>query len=533
MLATSGRSLLLEGEFRPKIEASIPKYDLQGQSVAIIGLGKSGIAAAKLALARGASVLALDQNETLKPLEQTIFNVKDGRLKTILGCFDHELFDEADLIVVSHGVALENYCLASLLQSGKRVISELDFAAEVLPQCTKVLAVTGTNGKSTVATFAGQMLNHSNIRTFVGGNLGIPLSEAAFECLLSPQEPYQAAVVEVSSYQLEIPNKFFSPSVSVILNLTPDHLERHKSMTNYSMIKCRVLSHMSGRKIAILPMGNPYITDAIASHGNEYMFAWIGAYPGIKVDMEQKVANFNVPGIGLLSQLPLNAMKAVGTHNYYNAAIAALSVIGLDVGIDTAAISLTIDRLKAPPHRMQIVHEDGNGVTWVDDSKATNVEATYAGLTGLKEKKAVVLLGGLSKMLDAQGSNGFEHLIEPLKNHRGVVTVSDSFLLQHSHFTEAVKIIFSVNHHSCLASYIFIVIKFGSSGALIQDTLSSHGLAIPCLQAKDLKGAVSLAKNMAKPGDVILLSPGCASFDEFINFEHRGNFFQELDLSMV
>ncbi|KAG6429002.1 hypothetical protein SASPL_107041 [Salvia splendens] len=351
------------------------------------------------------------------------------------------------------------------------------------------------------------MLNHSNIRTFVGGNLGIPLSEAAFECLLSPQEPYQArrnlayficntaAVVEVSSYQLEIPNKFFLPSVSVILNLTPDHLERHKSMTNYSTIKCRVLSHMSGRKIAILPMGNPYITDAIASHGNECMFAWIGAYPGIKVDMEQKVANFNVPGIGLLSQLPLNAMKAVGTHNYYNAAIAALSVIGLDVGIDTAAISLTIDRLKAPPHRMQIVHEDGNGVTWVDDSKATNVESTYAGLTGLKEKKAVVLLGGLSKILDAQGSNGFEHLMEPLKNHRGVVT-------------------------------------FGSSGALIQDTLSSHGLAIPCLQAKDLKGAVSLAKNMAKPGDVILLSPGCASFDEFINFEHRGKFFQELALSM-
>ncbi|XP_047959184.1 UDP-N-acetylmuramoylalanine--D-glutamate ligase-like isoform X1 [Salvia hispanica] len=495
MLATSGRILILEREFRPKIEASFPTYDLQGQSVAIIGLGKSGIAAAKLALARGASVLALDQNETLKPLEQTLLNVKDGRLKTILGYFDHELFDEADLIVVSPGVALENYCLSSLLQSGKRVISELDFAAEVLPRCTKVLAVTGTNGKSTVATFAGQMLNHSNIRTFVGGNLGIPLSEAAFECLLSPQEPYQAAVVEVSSYQLEIPNKFFSPSVSVILNLTPDHLERHKSMTNYSTIKCRVLSHMSGRKIAILPMGNPYITEAIASHGNECMFAWIGAYPGVEVDMEQKVANFNVPGIGLLSQLPLNAIKAVGTHNYYNAAIAALSVIGLDVGIDTAAISLTIDRLKAPPHRMQIVHEDGNGVTWVDDSKATNVESTYAGLTGLKEKKAVVLLGGLSKILDAQGSNGFEHLIEPLKNHRGVVT-------------------------------------FGSSGLLIQDTLSSHGLAIPCLQAKDLKGAVSLAKNMAKPGDVILLSPGCASFDEFINFEHRGKFFQELALSM-
>ncbi|XP_057783708.1 uncharacterized protein LOC131001353 [Salvia miltiorrhiza] len=340
------------------------------------------------------------------------------------------------------------------------------------------------------------MLSHLNIRTFVGGNLSIPLSEAAFECLSSPQKPFQAAVVEVSSYQLEIPNKFFCPSVSVILNLTPDHLERHKSMRNYSTIKCRVFSRMSGRKMAILPMGNPYITDAIACHANECMFAWIGGYPGIEVDMEQKVANFNVPGMELLSQLPLDALQAVGTHNYYNAAIAALSVIGLDVEIDIAAISSTIDKLKAPPHRVQIVHEDRHGVTWVDDSKATNVEATYAGLMGLTEKKLVVLLGGLSKILDAQGSNGFEQLIELLKYHRGVVT-------------------------------------FGSSGALIKHTLSSHSLSIPCLGAKDLKDAVSLAKNMAKPGDAILLSPACASFDEFRNFEHRGKFFQELALGII
>ncbi|KAI3471562.1 hypothetical protein Pfo_028212 [Paulownia fortunei] len=396
---------MLKRELCLKIKACLPKQDLKGQSVAIIGLGKSGIAAAKLALARGASVLALDQNETLGPLEQNILNAKDGNLKTILGRFDHELLDAADLIVLSPGVPLENYGLESLLRSGKRVMSELDFAAEVLPRCTKVLAVTGTNGKSTVATFAGLMLSHSNIKTFVGGNLGVPLSEAAFQCLSSSQIPFQA------SYQLEIPNKCFFPSVAVILNLTPDHLERHKSMRNYSMIKCRVFSHMSGRKIAILPTGNPYLNDAC--HANECNFAWIGAYPGVKVDMEDKIAYFRVPTIGLVSQLPLGAMKAIGTHNYYNAAVAALSVIGLDVGIDGAAISSTIDKLRAPSHRMQIVHKDTRGVTWVDDSKATNVEATYAGLMGLKEQKSVILLGGLAKVSHTQGSNGFEQLIEP------------------------------------------------------------------------------------------------------------------------
>ncbi|KAK6149190.1 hypothetical protein DH2020_016715 [Rehmannia glutinosa] len=210
--ATNGS--MLKRELCLKTEACLPKQDLKGQSVAVIGLGKSGIAAAKLALARGASVLAFDQNETLRPLEQNILNAKDGNLKTILGGFDHKLLDVADLIVVSPGVPLENYGLASMLQSGKRVMAELDFAAQVLPRCTKVLAVTGTNGKSTVATFAGQMLSHLNIETFVGGNLGVPLSEAALQCLKSSRRPFQVAVVEVSSYQLEIPNKRFSPSVS-------------------------------------------------------------------------------------------------------------------------------------------------------------------------------------------------------------------------------------------------------------------------------------------------------------------------------
>ncbi|XP_022842248.1 uncharacterized protein LOC111365920 isoform X2 [Olea europaea var. sylvestris] len=173
-------------------------------------------------------------------LGQNILSEKHSCLKTILGQFDHELLKEADVIVVSPGVTLENY--------------------EVLPRYTKVLAVTGTNGKSTVATFAGQILHQLNIETFVGRNLGIPLSEATFQCLTScPKRFLQArknvAIVEVSSYHLEIPYKFFCPSVAVILNLTPDHLERPKTMENYAMTKCRVFSHMTDKRIAILPLG--------------------------------------------------------------------------------------------------------------------------------------------------------------------------------------------------------------------------------------------------------------------------------------
>ncbi|XP_040372798.1 UDP-N-acetylmuramoylalanine--D-glutamate ligase [Rosa chinensis] len=178
----------------------------------MIGLGKSGRAAARLALARGAaSVLAFDHNPTLGLLEKDpVFEVHggdNGASRTILGQFDGELLNNVDRVVVSPGVPLRKYGLSSLLQSGKQVMSELDFAAEILPKCIKILAVTGTNGKSTVVTFAGQMLNHLGINTFLGGNLGNPLSEAAFHCLQNPllKPKFKVAVVEVSSYQMEIP----------------------------------------------------------------------------------------------------------------------------------------------------------------------------------------------------------------------------------------------------------------------------------------------------------------------------------------
>lgn len=234
------------------------KQDLQGQSVAVIGLGKSGRAAARLALARGASVLAIDQNQNLGHLEKDSLFEKhnDGlSLRTILGDFDGELLKDVDVVVVSPGVSIESYGLACLLQSGKRVMSELDFAAQVIPRSIKILAVTGTNGKSTVVTFVGQMLNYLGIEVFVGGNLGNPLSEAAFQCVALPSSKpkFQVAVVEVSSYQMEIPNKYFCPTVSVVLNLTPDHLERHKTMRNYALTKCCLFSHMTNTRLGLLP----------------------------------------------------------------------------------------------------------------------------------------------------------------------------------------------------------------------------------------------------------------------------------------
>ncbi|XP_029118664.2 uncharacterized protein [Elaeis guineensis] len=470
--------------------------DLKGQRVAVVGLGESGRAAARLALVRGASVLAIDKNEQLVPLENDPLFAEYADLQTNLGYCDDMLLDSADRIVVSPGVPLEKYGLSNWLHSGGQVMSELDFAAEVLPQNIKVLAVTGTNGKSTVASFAGQMLHHLGIETFVGGNLGRPLSDAAIQCLQSSsgRDIYQVAVVEVSSYQMEVPIKYFSPAVAVVLNLTPDHLERHKTMQNYAALKCCLFSHMKHSKLAVLPVGNHYLNEAFSSHANKCNVAWIGDHPGIKMDIETKGAILSIPTSGSVTHLQLGSLKAMGTHNYCNAAVAAFSVLGLDVGIDSDSINSTVEILSLLPHRMQVVFMDARGVTWVDDSKATNVESTYTGLMGLKDHKAVVLFGGLAKVLGNEGSNGFEQLVELLNHHRGVIT-------------------------------------FGSSGVMIQKTLCDGGLSIPCIRAVNLEEAVKCARSMARYGDTILLSPGCASFDEFRNFEHRGKVFQELALS--
>ncbi|XP_058071555.1 uncharacterized protein LOC131220745 isoform X2 [Magnolia sinica] len=447
------------------------KHDLKGQTVAVVGLGISGRAAVRLALARGASVVAIDRNEQLVPLEQDPQFMKHVNLRTVLGHCDGKLLRDADRVVVSPGVPLEKYGLSALLQAGRQVMSELDFAAEVLPNSIKILAVTGTNGKSTVTTFAGQMLHHLGIKAFVGGNLGNPLSEATLQCLESSlaKDIFQVAVVEVSSYQMEIPNKCFCPSVAVVLNLTPDHLERHKTMHNYALMKCHLFSHMKDSKLAVLPAGNQHLREAFDDYMDKCNVAWIGDFPGVKMDMEVKVANLRIPTIGSITRLQLGALKTIGTHNYHNAAVAAFSVLGLDVGIDTDSINATIEVLRTPPHRMEIVHTDAHGVMWVDDSKATNVEAAFAGLMGHKGKKSVVLLGGVA--------------------------------------------------------------KFGSSGKMIQKTLCDCGLSIPCVRATNLEDAVNIARSMARYGDAILLSPGCASFDEFRNFEHRGKVFQELALS--
>lgn len=426
--------------------------------VLVMGLGRSGRAAAALARSRGADVLGIDLRVEHEPIEGV--RIEGGPHR-------REWFEEADEIIVSPGIPLTQPDLAWAIAHGKAVTGELGYAARFLDQPT--VGVTGTNGKSTVVSFTGQLLEAAGFSTFVGGNLGNPLSNA-----VGGSSRPDVLVVEVSSYQLELRGAF-SPDVGVILNLTPDHLARHKTMQAYGEAKAQLFAGMSATDLAITP-DHHSILDAVVV--TEARRGFLGRRPGVV--RHGRTAWVQVPGATEVV-VDLAPVGVAGEHNLDNAATACLLALGM--GADSRALPLGLAALTALPHRMQVVGERA-GVRFIDDSKATNLDAARAGIGGL-EQTAVVLLGGQGKEL-ADGTLGFAGLADVLARHRAVVT-------------------------------------FGEAGPRISDELAPLGIA--CNGRETLDEAVAVARTLAEPGDAVLLSPGCASFDHYSDFEARGRAF--------
>lgn len=433
---------------------------LSGQRVLVMGLARSGRAAARLASRHGARVVGVDLRTGLEPVDGAILE---------LGPHRRERFEEADTIVVSPGIPLTQPDLRWAREAGKDVVGEVGFAVRFLTR--PALAITGTNGKSTTTSFTGQLLSACGFRPFVGGNLGTPLCEAALA-----EEPPDVLVVEVSSYQLELAGTF-APIGAVVLNLTPDHLGRHGTMQGYAAAKCRVFAHMSPADWAVLPVGEPLLEAEAGLRGTRL---WLGAHPGVVRDGRTLV--FRTPDHAVA--LSLDGFRVPGAHNLDNAAAAAL--LALRAGAAPEAVQAALPGLVALAHRMQIVAERGD-VWWIDDSKATNLDAARVGIAGV-ERPAVVLLGGQGKAL-ADGTLGAGALADALGRHRAVIA-------------------------------------FGQDGPRIADELEASGIAAH--RVAGLAPAVALARSLARPGDAVLLSPMCASFDEFRDFEHRGDVFAAL-----
>jgi len=419
----------------------------EGRKVTVLGARRSGRAAARLALKLGAEVVLTDRDPDA-PLM--------GGVRNEMGGHREQDLVEVALVIVSPGVPAAAPPVQQALAAGVEVVGELGFACGLIDSDVPVVGVTGTNGKSTVTHFTGQLIAGAGVRTFAGGNLGVPLSDAC-------ASNFEAVVVEVSSYQLELPGEL-EVDAAVVLNLTPDHLARHGSMEVYAATKCRLLERVRPGGLAALPPDDALLR-RLAPERPE--IRWLGELPGVVLDDHEAVLEDG--------RVDLSPLSAPGAINRWNAAVACLLAHGVGVPLD----DLHPARLTALPHRMELIAEI-DGVQWINDSKATNVDAAYAGLAGL-ERPAVVLLGG-------QGKAGADYgaLAGCLGDARGLVC-------------------------------------FGAAGPEIAATLGGEVVA-------DLATAVERARKLGKRGDAVVLSPACASFDQFMDFEERGEVFRRLVL---
>lgn len=430
----------------------------------VLGAERTGRAVYRFLRPRAASVRVADRSAAARDAFRTEFGV------ACLPDGDPEgLLRGVDLVVTSPGVPRTHPLLQLAVRRAVPVYSEIELASRHL-QCP-IAAVTGTNGKSTTTTLLGAMFREAGLRVFVGGNLGTPLIEAA-----AGEAMPEVAVAEVSSFQLEWIHSFH-PRLAVFLNLTPDHLDRYDSMADYAEAKAGLLAGLERDDFAVLNRDDPWVwslreqTDGrVISFGRDPV-EW-GAY----VDGREVVFWGQRPRPVRFS---LEKTRLEGAFNEENI-LAAVTAAGV-YGLPSEAIQRAIDTVAPLPHRLALVREVG-GVRWYDDSKATNIGAVEKSLASFAAG-VVLLLGGYDKG---------------------------------AHFADL---------EPALRGRVRQVVAFGKAAPAVAAQL---GERVPLAQAESLAAAVAAAAAAARPGDVVLLAPGCASFDEFRDYNDRGDRFRAL-----
>jgi len=441
--------------------------ELAGKSVAVVGMARSGMAAAEFLWKRGARV-TLSDSRPASALESEIRFLNEREIPYEAGGHSMELFDSVDLIVVSPGVPLSLPVLRHAAQMGKTLISEIELASRYLRG--KVIAITGTNGKTTTTTLIGEILRTGGFPVQVGGNIGTPLIS-----LVESSGEDTWSVVELSSFQLEaVPT--FRPDIAVILNITPDHLDRYASFEAYAQTKLNIFENQVSSDFAVLNHDDQNLQKAAAKIRSQ-VFWFSGSH-------EVKCGTYAVAGqivfkSGTTSEqmMTCDEVPLKGRHNIENVA-AAITATRL-AGIPASSVARGVRNFKAVEHRLEPVAEI-NGVHFFNDSKATNVDATIKALEAF-ESGVILILGGRDKGGD-----------------------------------------FKVLSH-LLRERAKSVILLGEASDKIRTQLSG---TVPMTQAHSMDDAVRLALQQAAPGNTVLLAPACASFDMFQNYEHRGKEFK-------
>jgi UDP-N-acetylmuramoylalanine--D-glutamate ligase len=447
--------------------------ELKDKRVLVVGLGKSGVASALFLKAHGARVTVSD-TKSGDDLRDEIPTLLDHGITVETGGHGERTFRGQDLIVVSPGVPVDAPPLVQARALGEVVIGEIELAAQFLPG--PIVAITGSNGKTTTTTLTGEILTAAGSPTLVGGNIGTPAISLAERA-----KPESVIVLEVSSFQLETIQSFH-PKVAVVLNVTPDHLDRHRTLEAYVDAKARIFENQRSEDFAVLNADDPTCV-AMAGRTRAQVF-WFSRQK--EVNQGARVRDGAIlfrdrsgpeetvqREIMLVSEIPLK-----GAHNLENV-LAAVSA-GALMGCAPEKIRQAVRDFKAVEHRLEYVATI-RGVDYYNDSKATNVDATIKALESFPANIHLIL-GGKDKGSD--------------------------YSLLNDVLRQRVKRVYTI----------------GAAAAKIESQVKY----VEVVRAETLENALRKANAVAEPGDVVLLAPACASFDQFKNYEQRGQVFKEI-----
>jgi len=433
--------------------------NLRGKKVVVVGLGESGVAAALLCLSQGAAVIATDAAPAER-LSAPARGLAAQGAELSVGGHEARIFQGADVVVVSPGVP-PLAAVDAAARAGALVIGELELGARFVE--APIVAIGGTNGKSTTTALVHKMMVEAGQKAFVGANFGVPLSRA---CL----EKFDVLVLEVSSFQMERAPTF-RPRVAALLNVTEDHLDRYPSFAAYAAAKGNMFVNQTDADVAVVPKGD-LVSSREAQRG-EGRIVTFG--PGGDVSVDERRGAFVDRLRGEV--YPLSLLRLLGAHNRLN--VCAAIACAAEAGAKSNAITSALGAFEGLAHRTALVAEVA-GVRYYDDSKGTNVGASVAALRGLAEERVVLIAGGRDKL------GAYEPLIRELSQKgRAVVLIGE---------------------------------------AADRIAAAARG-AVETIRAGSMEEAVRAARAAARPGDAVLLSPACSSFDMFRDYKDRGDAF--------
>lgn len=442
-----------------------PEMDIQGRKIMVLGLARTGLAVARFLAGRGARVVGVDARG------EDQMRLASGELSRLeaAGHFGPEQtawLDGVDVVVPSPGVPRDNALLAAAAGRGIEVLSEIELAARFTT--TPMVAVTGTNGKTTTTRLVAAILEAAGLRAFAGGNIGSPLIEYV-------DGDWDWGVVEVSSFQLEWVQDF-RPRVALFLNLSEDHLERYDGLSGYGATKARIFAAQRPDDVAVLNRDDPWVWGL-----RHELDARVVSFGWSEVEQGAFVAGGDIVwrGEGAEERLPLRNLRLRGVHNAEN--IMAALCAAKAAGVDGRHIRSATRRFPGIEHRLEFVREL-DGVRYYNDSKGTNTGAVLKSLASF-DAPVVLIAGGVHK-------GGSYRVLEPLVRER-----------------------------------VRKLILLGASAGLMREDLGSSADTVT---VEDYPAAVREARDAARPGDVVLLSPACSSFDMFENYAERGRVFKEL-----